>query len=109
MGKFNKRARWDSLVEKIWKGIGGNQEDILSVEKFGGYKTEGKERIAGRERLALRSKVKDEEHLKERRGRNEIRICTARWTTRKTLKLRFRVGDLDLPERRTRHTVPVVG
>ena len=30
---------WDSVIEKIWKNIGGNQEEILSVEKFGGYKT----------------------------------------------------------------------
>ena len=27
-----------------------------------------------------------------------------RWTSAKTLKLRFRVGDLDLPERRNRYT-----
>ena len=63
-----KRARagirWDSVVEKAWKDIGGNQEEILlSIEKFGGYKTEVKERIETRERLALRNKVKEEEHL----------------------------------------------
>ena len=29
--------RWDSVVEKVWKGIGGNQEEIfLSIEKFAG-------------------------------------------------------------------------
>ena len=30
--------RWDSVVEKAWKDIGRNQE-ILSIEKFAGYKT----------------------------------------------------------------------
>ena len=50
--------RWDNVVEKIWKGLGGNQEEVLSIEKFGGYKTEVKERIQERERLALRNKVK---------------------------------------------------
>ena len=33
------------------------------MEKFGGYKTEVKERIEIRERLALRNKVMEEEHL----------------------------------------------
>ena len=32
--------RWDSVVEKVWKDIIGNQEEIMSIEKFGGYKTE---------------------------------------------------------------------
>ena len=31
--------RWDSVVEKVWKDIGGNQEDLLSIQKFGGCKT----------------------------------------------------------------------
>ena len=53
---------WDSVVEKVLKDI-GRQEDILSIEKFAGYKTEVKERIEIRERLALRNKVMEEEHL----------------------------------------------
>ena len=32
--------RWDSVVEKVWKDTGGNQEEILSIDKFAGYKTE---------------------------------------------------------------------
>ena len=39
MGKVTKgRAgiRWDSVVEKLWEDRGGNQEEILSVEKFAG-------------------------------------------------------------------------
>ena len=27
---------WDSVVEKVWKDMGGNQEEILSIEKFAG-------------------------------------------------------------------------
>ena len=30
---------WDNVVEKIWKDLEGNQEEVLSIEKFGGYKT----------------------------------------------------------------------
>ena len=26
--------RWDSVVENVWKDTGGNQEEILSIEKF---------------------------------------------------------------------------
>ena len=37
MGENNKRGiRWDNVVGKIWKGLGGDQEEILSIEKFGG-------------------------------------------------------------------------
>ena len=34
--------RWDNVVEKIWKYLGGDQEEELSIEKSGGYKTEVK-------------------------------------------------------------------
>ena len=33
-------TRWDNVVEKIWKDLGGDQEEVLSTEKFGGYKIE---------------------------------------------------------------------
>ena len=36
------RIRWDNVVEKIWKDLGGDQEEVLSIEKFGGCKTEVK-------------------------------------------------------------------
>ena len=47
--------RWDNVVEKILKELGRDQEDIPSIEKSGGYKTELKEiiLIEERERLAL--------------------------------------------------------
>ena len=47
---------WDSIVEKAWKGMGGNQEDVLSMYNFRGHKAEVKERMDRRERLALRNK-----------------------------------------------------
>ena len=37
---------------------GGNQEEILAVDKFGGYKTEVKEETKRRESLALINRVK---------------------------------------------------
>ena len=33
---------WNSVVERVWKGIGGTQEEIPSIEKFGGRKTRSK-------------------------------------------------------------------
>ena len=94
-------------MEKVWKDIGGNQEDLPSVDNFGGYKTEVKERIEIGERLALRNKVKEEEHLEVYAGLTEqigMKTClNGRMDHAKTLKLRFRVGDLDLPERRKRY------
>ena len=60
--KWQAGIRWDNVVEKIWRGLGGDQE-VLSIEKFGGYKTEVKEIIEERERLALRNKVKRGEAL----------------------------------------------
>ena len=58
MGGSRKRASW-----KACKGEGGNQEELLSIERVGGYKTEVRERIEVRERLALRNRVKEEGHL----------------------------------------------
>ena len=69
--KVTKRRagiRWDRVVEKVWKDVGGNQEEILSIEKFGGYRTDEKERIQIRERLARRNKVKEEEQLEITEG-----------------------------------------
>ena len=96
--------RWDSVVEKVWKDIGGNQGEILSIEKFAGYKTEVKERPEIGEMLALRNKVKEEERLEIYGGlRDEMGMKTylhGPMDYVKTLKLRLRVGDLDLPEKR---------
>ena len=74
--------------------------------KFGAYKREVKDRTNRRERLALRNKVKEEEHLEIFVGsREEVAMnmyLHGPMDYAKTLKLRLRVGDLDLPERRKR-------
>ena len=61
--KGGAALRWDSAVEKVWKDIGGNQEDVLSLETFGGCKADVNERIERRKRLALRNRVEGEEHF----------------------------------------------
>ena len=74
--------------------------------KFGADKREVKDRTNRRERLALRNKVKEEEHLEIFVGsREEVAMnmyLHGPMDYAKTLKLRLRVGDLDLPERRKR-------
>ena len=42
--------RWDNVVKKIWRDLGGDQEEVMSIEQFGRYKTEVKERRDERER-----------------------------------------------------------
>ena len=46
MGENNKRwaggIRWDNVAEKILKDIGGDQEEVLSTEKFGGVQDRSK-------------------------------------------------------------------
>ena len=58
---------WDSVVEKVWKDIGGNQEEVMSAGKCGKYKAEVEERIERREkrreRPALRNTVEPEKYL----------------------------------------------
>ena len=48
MGENSKRARagirWDKVVERIWKELGGDLEEVLSREKFGGYSERKKRR-----------------------------------------------------------------
>ena len=50
-------------MQKIWKGLGGDHEELLSIETFGGHKTEVQEIIEEMERLALSNIVKGEKHL----------------------------------------------
>ena len=64
-------GRLDSVVEKVWKGIGGNQKDVLPIEKLGGYTTDVKERIERRARLAQRNCVKEDEHTETYGGARE--------------------------------------
>ena len=58
--------------------------------------------------MALKNKVEEEEHLRDlrepkRRNRDE-NVLHGPMHYAKTLTLRFRAGDLDLPERRKRYT-----
>ena len=107
IAKCRAGITWDNLFEKIWKELGEDQDEVLSIEKFGGYKTEAKEIIEKRERLALRNKVKEKKHLKIYGGLREgIGVKTylhGPMDYAKKLKLRFRVGDLGLPGRRKRY------
>ena len=75
--------------------------------KFGKYKAEVEKRIKRKERLALQNKVESGKHLEIYGLREGIGMKTSLhgpMDFAKTLKLRFRVGDLDLPERRKRYT-----
>ena len=100
--KRRAEIRWDNVVDKVWKEVGGNQEDIMSPEKYAEYQAKLNEWMERRERLVLRKKVKEEEHS-EIYGRliEEIRMKMCLHGPidyTKTLKLRFRERDLDPPE-----------
>ena len=95
--------------EKVWNAIGGNEEEILSTEKFVGHKTEVKEKIRRHKGEASANKKGKILGIRKRftRGqREEIGMKTRVHGPvhhAKTLKLRNRVEDLDLPERRKRY------
>ena len=78
------------------------------METFGGYKTEAKEGMEIWSRLALRNTVK-QEYIRDRNENVFARpIGLPQWTGpmdyAKMLKLWFRAGDLDLPERKKGYT-----
>ena len=85
--------RWGNVVEKIEGDLAGDQEEVLSRDKSGGYKTEANGRIEERERLALRNKVKEEKRLEIYGGlRKDIGMKTylhSPMDYAKKLKLRF--------------------
>ena len=77
--------------------------------KFGEYKAEVEERMERKERLALRNKVESEKkHLKIhgglREGMGMETYLHGLLDFAETLKLCFRAGGLDPPERRKRST-----
>ena len=55
--------RWDSVVEKIWKELGGDYEEVLSIEKFGGYKTELKKNNRRKGKVSAKKEGETEETL----------------------------------------------
>ena len=99
--------RWGNVLEKICKDLRGDQEEIVSIEKLGGYKAEVKETVKERERQTLRNKLR-EKHLEIygglREGIAKKMYLHGPMDYAKKLKLRFHVGDLDLPERGKRYT-----
>ena len=42
---------WDSVFKQVWKDMGANEEEIISTEKFRGYKAEVRENTAISEKL----------------------------------------------------------
>ncbi|CAM9593541.1 unnamed protein product, partial [Sphacelaria rigidula] len=92
-GKAGKR--WDEEVERFWKEIRGNQGEILSIGETAGYMQRKGEIGVKRDEVpsigedaGCKAKVRDmEAYLHGIIGGAG------------NLKLRFRVGDLDLPER----------
>ena len=56
-------VRWDKEVERVWKEMGGNKDEELSIGERAGYKTKKRDMIDVREKGVLRYKA-DKEHLK---------------------------------------------
>ena len=66
--------RWDSVVDKVWKDIGGNQQEIMSIEKLRGTRKKLKDRNKGKASAKKQGErggiVRDLRGVK-RRNRNE--------------------------------------
>ena len=62
--------RWDSVVEKAWKDLVGNQEELLivSIDKFGGYKTQVEEMIRNKEKASHKKQGETRGTLKRYTG-----------------------------------------
>ena len=80
-------------MEGYTNTVGGNQEDILSVEKLARYKTEvrndrNKGKASAEKQGERRGALRDIRRV-ERRYRNENVFCTAQWITRKRLNCEF--------------------
>ena len=95
---------WDNAIEKMWKESGRDQEEVQSMEKFGGYKKEEKR---GTGKCCTKNKGERGEARRNTRGvegRHLNQNISARPNgLREKLILRFRVGDLNLPERGKRY------
>ena len=61
--------RWDNVVDKIWKGLGGDQEEGTLHRKVWGVQDRNIRINSSKGKaLALRKKVNDEGHLEIYRG-----------------------------------------
>ena len=54
--KVTRRAgqRWDGVVEKVWKDIAGNQEEMLSRREVWGVQDRSKQRMEIREKASTK-------------------------------------------------------
>ena len=88
-------VRWDKEVERIWQGVGGNKDEVLSTGENAGYKTKVSGVIETKEKGALRCKADKEENLKIYGGLKEgigmKAYLHGPLDAAKNLKLRFRV------------------
>ena len=48
--------RWDSVVEKAWKEMGENQEEILSIDKFGEVQVRSKRKDRNKEKAGTKKR-----------------------------------------------------
>ena len=64
--RTNEQAgiRWDRVVENLWREIRGNQNEIMSIDDGGGYKTKLRHMVEKRWKETLKRNVDGEEHLK---------------------------------------------
>ena len=90
-------------------------EETISIGECEGYKTRLEERIRRRGKLALRQKIDEEAHmriyimriymgLKRKEMDTETYLHCPTLPSLKILKRQFRVGALELPERRNRYS-----
>ena len=59
--KWRDGIRWDNVVKKIWKDLGGPRK-VTACRKVWRVQDRTKKRTEERERLALRNQVKDDKH-----------------------------------------------
>lgn len=64
MTKEQGGIRWGSVIERVWKGTGGTEGEIISIGARGEHKTKVRGMIEIREEEALRWKVDEEECLR---------------------------------------------
>ena len=46
--------RWDTIVEKMWKDTGGDQEEVLSTEKIGAGTRQKQKKVEEREKASAK-------------------------------------------------------
>lgn len=62
---------WDSIVEQVWKNMGGIKMIKMSIGECGGYKTKARDMAERSRKEALRQKAHEGEHLEILEGLRE--------------------------------------